>query len=65
VGTIKAGQTGRIKAEGWIVELPSDVHRAANNAAKPVTIYIATLLEAGAPPATPVSSGGFGATVAR
>ncbi len=55
VRTIKAGQTGRIKAGEWIVEQPSDIHRAANNGSKPVTIYIATLLEAGAPPATPVS----------
>ncbi len=55
VRTIKAGQTGKIKAGQWIVEQPSDIHRAANNGSKPVTIYIATLLEAGAPPATPVS----------
>jgi len=54
VRTIKAGQTGRIKAGEWIVEQPSDIHRAADNGSKPVTIYIATLLEAGAPPATPV-----------
>jgi quercetin dioxygenase-like cupin family protein len=55
VRTIKAGQTAKIKVGQWIVEQPSDVHRAANNGSKPVTIYIATLLEAGAPPATPVS----------
>ena len=54
VRTIKAGQTAKIKAGQWIVEQPSDIHRAANTATKPVTIYIATLLEAGAPPATPV-----------
>src|SRR6185295_17660699 len=47
VRTIKAGQTGRIEAGEWIVEQPSDIHRAANNGSKPVTIYIATLLEAG------------------
>lgn len=55
VRTIKAGQTGRIKAGEWIVEQPSDIHRAANRGSKPVVIYIATLLKAGAPPATPVA----------
>jgi quercetin dioxygenase-like cupin family protein len=55
VRTIKAGQTGEIKAGEWIVEQPSDIHRAANNGSKPVMIYLATLLKAGAPPATPVS----------
>jgi len=55
VRKIKAGQTARIKPGQWIVEQPSDIHQAANNGSKPVTIYIATLLEAGAPPATPVS----------
>ena len=55
VRTIKAGQTAKIKAGQWIVEQPSDVHRAANNGSKPVEIYLATLLKAGAPPATPVS----------
>lgn len=55
VRRIKAGQTAKIKAGQWIVEQPSDIHRAANNGSQPVTIYIATLLETGAPPATPVS----------
>ncbi len=55
VRTIATGQTGRIKAGNWIVEQPSDIHRAANNGPKLVVIYIATLLKAGAPPATPVS----------
>lgn len=55
VRTIEAGQTGRIEAGEWIVEQPSDIHRAANNGSKPVVIYLATLLKAGAPPATPVS----------
>lgn len=56
VRKVKAGQTAKIKAGQWIVEQPSDIHRAANNGSKPVTIYIATLLEAGAPPATPVTA---------
>ena len=58
VRTIESGQTGRIGAGQWIVEQPSDIHRAANNGGKPVVIYIATLLKAGAPPATPVEPGG-------
>ena len=55
VRTIKAGQTGQIKAGEWLVEQPSDIHRAANKGSKSVVIYLATLLEAGAPPATPVA----------
>jgi quercetin dioxygenase-like cupin family protein len=55
VRTIKAGQTGRIRAGQWIVEQPSDIHQAANKGSVPVVIYLATLLETGAPPATPVS----------
>lgn len=55
VRSIAAGQTGRIKAGDWIVEQPSDIHRAANNGSRPVVIYLATLLKAGAPPATPIS----------
>jgi quercetin dioxygenase-like cupin family protein len=57
VRRIKAGQTGRIRAGQWIVEQPSDIHEAANRGASPVVIYIATLLETGAPPATPVTLG--------
>ncbi len=56
VRTIHAGQTGRIQAGEWIVEQPSVVHRAANPRQTPTVIYIATLLEKGAPPSTPVSS---------
>jgi quercetin dioxygenase-like cupin family protein len=55
VRTIKAGQTAGIKTGQWIVEQPSDIHEAANRGSDPVVIYIATLLKAGAPPATPVS----------
>ena len=57
VRSIKAGQTGRIHAGQWIVEQPSDIHRAANNGSSPVVIYLATLLKSGAPPSTPVSPG--------
>jgi len=55
VRTVKAGQTARIKAGQWLVEQPSDIHEAANNGSVPVVIYLATLLKAGAPPATPVT----------
>ena len=55
VRTIKAGQTAPIAAGQWIVEQPSDIHQAANNGSTPVVIYLATLLEAGAAPATPVT----------
>jgi len=55
VRTIKAGQTGKIRPGQWIVEQPSDVHRAANRGSAPVVIYLATLLETGAPPSTPVT----------
>ena len=55
VRTIEAGKTGKIEPGEWIVEQPPDVHRAANKGSKPVVIYLATLLKAGAPPATPVA----------
>lgn len=55
VRSIKAGQTARVQAGQWLVEEPSDFHRAANNGSAPIVIYLATLLETGAPPATPAS----------
>jgi quercetin dioxygenase-like cupin family protein len=55
VRTIAAGQTARIKAGQWLVEQPSDIHEAANRGSSPVVIYLATLLEGGAPPATPIT----------
>lgn len=58
VRTIKAGQTGKIRAGQWIVEQPSDIHEAANRGSVPVVIYLATLLKTGAPPSTPVVLGG-------
>ena len=58
VGTIAAGQAGRIRAGQWIVEQPSDVHEAANRGNVPVVIYLATLLKTGAPPSTPVEPPG-------
>jgi hypothetical protein len=56
VRTIAAGQTARLRAGQWIVEQPSDIHEAANRGGAPVTIYLATLLKTGAPPATPVAA---------
>ena len=55
VRTIKAGQTAQIRAGQWIVEQPSDIHEAANRGSAAVVIYLATLLEADAAPATPVT----------
>lgn len=54
VRTIRAGQTGKLRAGDWLVEQPSDIHRAANRGKAPVVIFLATLLRQGAPPATPV-----------
>jgi quercetin dioxygenase-like cupin family protein len=56
VRTIAAGQTARLRSGQWIVEQPSDIHEAANLGGAPVTIYLATLLKTGAPPATPVAA---------
>ena len=55
VRLIAAGQTARIQPGQWLVEQPSEVHEAANRGSTPVVIYLATLLQAGAPPATPVT----------
>jgi quercetin dioxygenase-like cupin family protein len=54
VRTITAGQTAQITAGQWLVEQPSDIHRAANRGSAPVVIYLATLLKDGAAPSTPV-----------
>lgn len=54
VRRIKAGQTGSLRAGDWIVEQPSDHHRAVNRGSRPVVVYLATLLAAGAPPSTPL-----------
>lgn len=49
VRTISAGQCGRISAGEWLVEQPSDHHRAANRGEKRTVIYLATLLKSGGP----------------
>jgi quercetin dioxygenase-like cupin family protein len=55
VRKIAAGQTAAIRPGQWIVEQPSDVHEAANRGPEPVVLYLATLLQQGAPPSTPVA----------
>jgi quercetin dioxygenase-like cupin family protein len=55
VRKIEAGQTFAIRGGQWIVEQPSDVHEAANRGTTPVVLYLATLLQDGAAPSTPVS----------
>ncbi|MET0305294.1 MAG: hypothetical protein ABW196_03580 [Solirubrobacterales bacterium] len=55
VRKIEAGQTGAIRSGQWIVEQPSDVHEAANRGTTPVVLYLATLLQEGAAPSTPVT----------
>lgn len=54
VRVIAAGKTAQIRAGQWLVEQPSDIHQAANRGSAPVVIYLATLLQDGAPPSTPV-----------
>lgn len=44
VRLIKAGQTARIKAGQWLIEQPSNHHRAANNGNEPVVILLSNLL---------------------
>jgi quercetin dioxygenase-like cupin family protein len=53
VRKIGAGQTGKIRAGQWIVEQPSDIHRAANKGSSKIVIFLSTLLRTGAPPSTP------------
>jgi len=50
VRLIKAGQTARVKPGQWLIEQPSDHHRAANNGKKPVVILLSNLLLKDAPP---------------
>lgn len=49
VRTIKAGQTGQIRAGQWIVEQPNVIHQAANRGKTEVVITLATLFPDGAP----------------
>ena len=47
---IKAGQTAKVKAGQWLIEQPSNHHRAANNGSKPVVILLSNLLLKNAKP---------------
>jgi hypothetical protein len=53
VRTIAAGQTGAIRPGQWIVEQPSEVHRAADRGKGDVVILLATPFPDGAPPSVP------------
>jgi quercetin dioxygenase-like cupin family protein len=53
VRKISAGETGKLKAGQWIVEQPSDIHQATNRGQRKAVVLQATLLEQGAPAATP------------
>jgi quercetin dioxygenase-like cupin family protein len=50
VRLIKAGQTARVKAGQWLIEQPSNHHRAANNGSEPVVILLSNLLLKNAKP---------------
>lgn len=50
VRVIRAGQTGKIKTGQWLIEQPSNHHRAANNGDKPVVILLSNLLLKNAKP---------------
>lgn len=60
VRRLRAGQTARVRPGQWLVEQPSDIHEAENRGSAPVVIYLATLLETGAQPSTPVASSDLG-----
>lgn len=50
VRVIKAGQTARVRAGQWLIEQPSNHHRAANRGRKPVVILLSNLLRKNAKP---------------
>ena len=53
VGTIRAGETGRVRAGEWVVERQGDVHFGANRGRRPVVILLATLFRTGSPASIP------------
>lgn len=55
VGTIRAGETGRVRAGEWVVERQGDVHFGANSGRRPVVILLATLFTTGSPASIPVT----------
>lgn len=54
VRVIRAGQTARIKAGQWLIEQPSNHHRAANNGKRPVVLLLSNLLLKNAKPSKPL-----------
>jgi hypothetical protein len=54
VGTIRAGETGRVHAGEWLVERQGDVHFGANRGRRAVVILLATLFTTGSPASIPV-----------
>ena len=50
VRVIKAGQTARVKTGQWLIEQPSNHHRAANNGSEPIVILLSNLLLKNAKP---------------
>jgi quercetin dioxygenase-like cupin family protein len=55
VRTIRAGETGRVRAGQWVVERQGDVHFGANRGRRPVVILLATLFTTGSPASIPVT----------
>jgi len=55
LGTIRAGETGRVRAGEWVVERQGDVHFGANSGRRPVVILLATLFTTGSPASIPVT----------
>jgi len=53
VDTIRAGETGRVRAGEWLVERPGNVHFGANRGRRAVVILLATLFTTGSPPSIP------------
>ena len=53
VRTIRAGETGRVRAGEWVVERQGDVHFGANRGRRPVVILLATLFTNGSPASIP------------
>lgn len=54
---IDTGETVKVKAGQWLVEPPTDIHRAANKGRAPIVILLSTLFSNGAPPSIPVDPG--------
>jgi quercetin dioxygenase-like cupin family protein len=54
VATIRAGDTGRVRAGEWVVERQGDVHFGANRGRRPLVILLATLFTNGSPASIPV-----------